>query len=81
MMQLYYMYRHSVKRWNELQRTAEAFDDVVKPSRSRGTHWVDHRRNALTALLRDYRCFVTQFQEQVSELQKDIPPGDGAKMR
>ncbi|XP_041353824.1 zinc finger protein 862-like [Gigantopelta aegis] len=82
MMHLYYMYRRSVKKWHELQRTAETFGEhVVKPSRSQGTRWIDHRRKALTALIQDYRCIVTQLQEQGSELRKDIPAGDRAKMR
>ena len=81
MMQLYYLYRRSAKKWRELQAVATALEQhIVKPNRSRGTHWLDYRRKALKCLGTDYQAIITQFQEHASGERRDIAPADAAKM-
>ena len=82
MMRLYYLYRRSPKRWRELKAVAEMLKkNVVKPSRSQGTRWIDHRRKALACLAKNYQCVATQFEEQATGQRKDIPAADAAKMK
>eukprot|EP00057_Strongylocentrotus_purpuratus_P009058 XP_011663532.1 PREDICTED: zinc finger protein 862-like [Strongylocentrotus purpuratus] len=82
MMQMYYIYRRSAKKWREVKAVASALNKhVVKPSRSQGTRWVDHRRKALKCLATNYHCIVSQFEEQASGQRKDISPADAAKMK
>ena len=48
MVQVYYMYKRSAKKWHELQKIAGAMDDIVlKPVRATGTRWLDHRKRAM----------------------------------
>lgn len=81
-MNLYYMYRRSAKRWRELQSVANILNEhVVKPARSQGARWIDHRRKALSCLDRNYHCLITQFEEKSTGLRTDIPAADAAKMK
>ncbi|XP_041364280.1 zinc finger protein 862-like [Gigantopelta aegis] len=81
MMHLYYMYRRSAKKWKELERLSESMNEnIVKPSRTQGTRWIDHRRKALKTLERDYTCLVCHFEDMASGQRKDIKPADQAKM-
>ena len=82
MMDLYYMYRRSAKKWRELQDVAEAVDDHrVKPARSQGSRWIDHRRKGLKSLVTNLRTITLQFQEYGSDQRRDISGADAAKMR
>ena len=77
MMQLYYMYRRSTKKWKELQAVGEALEEnVVKPARAQGIRWVDHRRKAVLAISRNYTCLVTQFEDMASGERSDITGED-----
>ena len=79
MMQLYYMYRRSTKKWKELQAVGEALEEnVVKPVRAQGTRWVDHRRKAVLAISRNYTCLITQFEDMASGERSDITGEDQA---
>ena len=44
LMKFYYLYKKSLKHLQELQRIAEPLEkSVPKPSKSYGTHWIDHK--------------------------------------
>ncbi|KAJ8036989.1 hypothetical protein HOLleu_17687 [Holothuria leucospilota] len=82
MMNFYYMYHRSAKKWNELKAVSEILgEDILKPVRAQGTPWIDHRRKALRTLDRDYVCQVAHFQDVASGVRTDIPAGDVAKMK
>ena len=82
MMRLYYLYRRSPKGWRELKTVAGILKEhVLKPSRSQGTRWIDHRRKALTCLATNYHSIATQFEEQATGERKDIPAANAAKMK
>ena len=81
-MGLYYLYKRSPKKWRELQAVAAALEqDIVKPTRSQGTRWVDHRRKALQCLTTNYNAIVLQCQEYASGERRDVPAADAAKMK
>lgn len=76
------MYRRSAKRWRELKAVGEVLHEhVVKPARSQGTRWIDHRRKALSCLVTNYKSLVMQFEEKSTGLRKDISPIDAATMK
>lgn len=82
MMQIYYMFRRSAKKWNELKRIGDALHEhILKPVRAQGTRWIDHRRRALLALDRDYLSLSTHFDEWGSGQRKDVTPADAANLR
>ncbi|KAK5922882.1 hypothetical protein CgunFtcFv8_020110 [Champsocephalus gunnari] len=44
LMRLYSLYSRSGKKWKELKAIGEALEEhVMKPSRSQGTRWINHR--------------------------------------
>ncbi|KAJ8353455.1 hypothetical protein SKAU_G00210220 [Synaphobranchus kaupii] len=82
MMRLYSFYRRSTKKWKELKAVADILEEhVVKPARSQGTRWIDHRRKALTSLATNYHSIVTHFQELASGEWQDIQAADRAKVK
>ena len=61
---LYYMYHKSPKRLRDLQALADELEEnVVKPQKVHGTRWLQHKRNAIKALLRSYPVIVQHIQE------------------
>ena len=82
LMQLYYLYRRSAKKWKELKAMAAVLKtNVVKPVRAQGTRWIDHRRKALQCLATNYKALVAQFEDVASGQRKDIAATDVAKLK
>lgn len=69
LMKLYSLYHRSPKKWRELKAIGEELEEhVVKPARSQGTRWIDHRRRAVSCLATtNYRSIVTHHQERQDE--------------
>ena len=64
LMNIYYMYHKSPKRLRDLQSLAEQLDEtVVKPQKAHGTRWLQHKKNAIKALLRSYPVIVRHLEE------------------
>ena len=75
-------YRKSPKRVRELNNMADVLDEkILRPSRADGTRWVDHRRRALHALVRNYPTVVAHLTELGSDQRTDIKKEDAAKAR
>ena len=52
---LYKLYQYSSKRYRELKRFADAWDEVVrKPKKAYGTRWIDHKYKAIEIVLQNY---------------------------
>jgi len=82
MMQLYYMFRRSDKKWAGLVNVASAVEDhILKPSKSQGTRWIGHRQAALKALDRDYRVLRMLFEEMATGLRADVTGVASAEMK
>ena len=59
------MYHKSPKRLRDLQSLAEDLDEtVVKPQKAHGTRWLQHKKNAIKALLRSYLVIVHHLEER-----------------
>lgn len=76
------MFKRSAKKWNELRNVANALEEhIVKPARSQGTRWLDHRMRALKALDRNYVSLCTQFEDWASGMRRDVTAADAAKLK
>ncbi|KAJ8007575.1 hypothetical protein DPEC_G00095460 [Dallia pectoralis] len=65
LMRIYSLYRRSIKKWKELKALGETLEEhVVKPTRSQGTRWINHRRKALAALASNYTCVTTHLLKE-----------------
>lgn len=71
-MRIYSLYRRSSKKWKELKALGETLEEhVVKPTRSQGTRWINHRRKALAALASNYRCVIAHLLKEQEESGPD----------
>ena len=82
MMQLYYMFKRSAKKWKQLRATAEILQEhVLKPARSHGTRWIDHRRSSLKTVDANLPSLVTMLEDMASSERDDISSVDAAKYK
>lgn len=82
MMNLYYMFKRSGKKWKSLKEMGSILEEhVLKPTRSQGTRWIGHRKMALDCLIRNYSSLVRMFEEFASGIRKDITPADVEKIK
>ena len=82
MMQMYYMFKRSAKKWQELKATGDILQEhVLKLTRSHATRWVDHRRRSLKAIHADLPSLVTMLEDMASEKREDISSTDAAKYK
>ena len=57
------MYQKSPKQLRELRRVAEAWEQSVpKPTKACGTHWINHKCNAMEIILENYGAFMTHVE-------------------
>ena len=74
--QIYYLYNNSPKRLLELAALAAAMEaHVVKPRKAHGTHWMQHKEAAATAILRSYD--VLTAHPGVDVCRPNPRPGEG----
>ena len=60
---VYYLYQKSPKRLLELKRIAEAWEkSVPKPSKSYGTHWIDHKFTSMKIMLENYGAYISHIE-------------------
>jgi hypothetical protein len=63
LLQLYYLYQKSPKRYRELQGLAEAWgNSVPKPTKACGTRWIDHKYKAMKIALENYGVLMTHIE-------------------
>ena len=63
LMKFYYLYQKSPKRLRELKRIAEAWEkSVPKPSKSYGTHWIDHKFTSMKIMLENYGAYISHIE-------------------
>nr|XP_012560836.2 E3 SUMO-protein ligase KIAA1586-like [Hydra vulgaris] len=63
LLQLYYLYQKSPKRYRELQGLAEAWgNSVPKPTNACGTRWIDRKYKAMKIALENYGVFMTHIE-------------------
>ena len=59
LMKNYYLYQNSSKRLKELKVFPNTLEEAVaKPSKSHGTHWINHKFWAMEILLRHYGTYM-----------------------
>ena len=82
MTQLYYMFKRSAKKWKKLRATGEILQEhVLKPTRSHGTRWIDHRRRFLKTVDINLPSLVTMLEDMASNERDDISSVDAAKYK
>ena len=71
---IYYLYHNSPKKWRELKRLPEAFEEsIVKPARSsHGSRWAARKLRALKAIIRSYVSRVGHMEDMSSGERSDI---------
>ena len=70
---IYYLYHNSPKKWRELKRLAEAFNEaIVKPVRSHGSRWAAHKLHALKAFICSYVSLIGHMEDMASGNRSDI---------
>ena len=75
-------YQRSPKRLRELKTVGKTLGvSVVKPAKSEGTRWIDHKRKALTAMDRNYAAIITHLEDIASGEREDIKADDVAKVK
>ncbi|XP_065642255.1 E3 SUMO-protein ligase KIAA1586-like [Hydra vulgaris] len=63
LLQLYYLYQKSPKRYRKLQGLAEAWGNSVPKLTNRcGTRWIDHKYKAMKITLKNYGVFMTHIE-------------------
>lgn len=77
MSDLYYIYQNSGKRLRELRTLHEILKDVynfengeVKPSKSTGTRWIDHKLRAMKAFIDKRGLYLTHIQNVIADVTK-----------
>ena len=79
---LYYMFKRSPKKWRELKRLGTTLGvRVTKLARGHGTRWVAHRKSAVQALDHNYEVLVSLLEDMASGQRKYIKADDQAKMK
>ena len=82
MMQMYYMFKRSAKKWQELKAMGDIFQEhVLKSTRCHGTRRIDHRCRSLKAIHADLPSLVTMLEDKASDEMKDISLTDAAKYK
>ena len=75
-------YQRSPKHLRELKAVAKTLGvSVVKPVKSQGTRWIDHKGKALAAMDRNYASIITHLEDIASGKREDIKPEDAAKVQ
>ena len=75
-------YQRSPKRLRELKTVGKTLGvSVVKPAKSEGTRWIDHKRKALTTMDRNYAAIITHLEDIASGERDDIKADDVAKVK
>ena len=63
LMKNYYLYQNSSKRLRELKVFPNTLEEAVsKPSKSHGTHWINHKFWAMEILLRHYGTYMARIE-------------------
>ena len=77
MRDLYYIYQNSGKRLRELRSLYEILKDVysfengeVKPSKSTGTRWIDHKLRAMKAFVDKRGLYLSHLQNVIADTNK-----------
>ena len=78
---IYYFYKRSAKRNNEVQEVAEIMEEHFhKPEKASGTSWVDLKLRPATKLIANWKLIVIHLQnyiEDKSNKAEDWPKGKG----
>ena len=60
---LYYLYRKSPKRLQELHEFSEVYEkSVLKPAKANGTRWISHKFTSINIFLKNYGIFITHLE-------------------
>ena len=73
LMHLYYLYQKSSKKLSELKKLFkdikgdfEMFGDGVKPVKSTGTRWIDHRLRAMECVIEKFGLYTRRLGDSIS---------------
>ena len=60
---VYYFYKGSAKRNREVEEIAKVMEDhFLKPEKANGTRWVQHKLQATTKLIKNWKFIVTHLE-------------------
>ena len=84
-MHLYYMYKQSSKKLRELKKLYEVLKNsyefqnaALRPEKSSGTRWIDHKMRAMAKLNDKFGMYVSHLENVIADTSKQV---DRAKLQ